>query len=257
MANPVLKEQVFTERSPADAELLSRGSGEVMTMRGTLSATAVLFTLLLAGAAFGWSLVKTVTTADGQREVASFPSWIMLVVLVGFGLVVLASFKPHLARIIGPIYALIQGVFVGAISHVYESAFQGVVVQAVGATLAVFAVMLFLFASRTIRVTDRLRSSIMAATFGLMLFYGLSFLLHLFGVNISFISDASLLGIAFSVFAAGLAAFNLLLDFDIIERGITSRAPAAFEWFAALGVMVTVVWLYLEMLRLLAKLQRR
>lgn len=256
MANPVLKEHVFTE-SRGEGASLSQGDGDVMTMRGTLSATAVLFTLLLVGAGFGWGMVGTVTTAEGVREVTSFPSWIFIAVLAGFGLVLLASFKPHLARILGPIYAVLEGLFVGAISHVYESAYSGLVVQAVGATLAVFAVMLFLYTSRLIRVTQRLRSIVLAATLGLAVFYGISLLLHLFGVNISFISDASLLGIAFSVFAAGLAAFNLLLDFDVIERGITGRAPAYFEWFAGLGLLVTVVWLYLEMLRLLAKLQRR
>ena len=168
-----------------------------------------------------------------------------------------ADLKQHLARFLGTFYALIEGVVVGAISHVYEGVSQGVVLQAVGATLGVFAVMLFLYASRTIRVTDKLRSTVIAATMGLMLFYGVSLLLSLFGVDISFFQSTSLMSIGFSVLAAGLAAFNLLLDFDIIERGIARRAPAYFEWFAALGVLVTVEWLYLELLRLLSKIQRR
>ena len=272
MANPILKESAFTpadagevgygapDRSAMNAGMaatdFSGGDGHTMSLRGTLWASAVLGALLLVSAACGWMLVHTTTNVFGQRQVTSFPSWIIISVLVGFGLVMLCSFKPHLSRFLAPLYAVAEGLFVGAISHVYESAYKGIVVQAVGATLAVFVVMLVLFVTRTIKVTNRLRSTIMAATLGLAVFYGISLLLNLFGVDVSFIHDASLLGIGFSVLAAGLAAFNLLLDFDVIERGIAAKAPTYFEWFAGLGLLVTIVWLYLEMLRLIAKLQR-
>jgi uncharacterized YccA/Bax inhibitor family protein len=227
-----------------------------MSVRGTMWASAVLGALLLLSAAGGWAMVHTTTNFLGQREVTSFPSWIIFSVLVGFALVMVCSFKPHLARLLAPLYAVAEGLFVGAISHVYEASYNGIVVQAIGATLAVFAVMLVLYVTRTITVTNRLRSTIMAATLGLAVFYGISLLLNLFGVDVSFIHDTSLLSIGFSVLAAGLAAFNLLLDFDVIERGVAAKAPASFEWFAGLGLLVTLVWLYLEMLRLLAKLQR-
>ena len=128
---------------------------------------------------------------------------------------------------------------------------------AVGATLGVFTVMLVLYRFRIIKVTNRFRSIVVSATMGLMVFYVVSLILNAFGVNLSIISSASGLGIAFSVFAAGLAAFNLLLDFDLMERGAKAGAPAYMNWFAALGLLVTIVWLYLEMLRLLSKLQRR
>jgi uncharacterized YccA/Bax inhibitor family protein len=270
MANPVLTDKAF-ERAAATAPgattynpQYDAGVGrsyaptdtDSMTLRGTMSATAVLFTLLLAAAGVGWAMVTTVVQPDGTRMVESFPGWIIGAVLVGFAMVLVASFKPELARFLGPLYAVVEGLVVGAISHVYESQYEGIVLQALGATLAVFAVMLVAYATRAIRVTDRLRSIVVSATLGLMVFYGISLLMNLFGVDVPFIRSASPLGILFSVFAAGLAAFNLLLDFDFIERGVAARAPRFMEWFAGLGLMVTVVWLYLELLRLLSKLQR-
>jgi uncharacterized YccA/Bax inhibitor family protein len=226
-----------------------------MTLNGTLWATAMLFALLLAAAVVGWNMVDTRINEFGDQEVTGFPTWTLLAVLFGFGIVVLASFKPHLARFLAPVYALVQGLFVGAISHYYDVLFEGIVLQAVGATLGVFLVTMFLYHSRLVRVTDRFRRIVITATIGLAAFYLVSIVLHLFGVNITFLSEPSLLGIGFSIFAAGLAAFNLFLDYDLIERGIQHRAPAYMEWFAALGLMVTIVWLYLELLRLFAKLR--
>lgn len=271
MANPLLKESAFTPAEDADlggvgwaaadptAGPLGSGPttlGHTMSLRGTMWATAVLASLLLVSAGAGWAMVHTTTNFLGQREVTSFPSWIIISVLAGFGLVVLCSFKPHLARFLAPVYAVAEGLFVGAISHVYEAYKGGIVVQAVGATLGVFVVMLVLYVTRTIKVTNRLRSTIIAATLGLAVFYGISLLLNLFGVGVSFLHDGSVLGYGLSILAAGLAAFNLLLDFDVIERGIEAKAPTYFEWFAGLGLLVTLVWLYLEMLRLLARSQR-
>ena len=164
-------------------------------------------------------------------------------------------FRPHWAKILGPIYALAQGFFLGAISKAFESRWDGIVLQAALATIAVFAVMLVLYSTRIIKVTNRFRRIVIGATLGVMLLYLVSIVLSLFGGEIAFINEPSLFGILFSVFVCGLAAFNLALDFDFIERGAREGMAKDYEWFAAVGLLVTVVWLYLEILRLLAKLR--
>ena len=262
MANPILNEATFKRVSGTtlpppdlstrwDAPTVTAQRADVMTVNGTITAALGMFALLLAGGYVGWGTVKV-----HQGEITSFPSWTIVLVLGGFGLAMLATFKPHLSRVLAPVYAVVEGVFVGALSHAYETWQKGIVLAAVGATLGVFAMMLLLYRFRIIKVTQRLRSVIVGATMGLMVFYLLSILLHAFGVDIAIINSTSGLGIAFSVLAAGLAAFNLLLNFDLIERGARSGAPGYMNWFAALGLVVTVVWLYLELLRLLSKLQR-
>ena len=223
-----------------------------MTIGGTVSATAVLFVLLLAAAVVGWLGVDA-----PNGEVYEFPTFAIVGVLVGFGAAILLAFKPHLARFVAPVYAVAQGLFVGAVSRAYETYYDGIVVQAAGATIGVFAVMLALYGLRIIKVTDRMRRIVIGATLGVALFYGVSLLFSLFGATPSFLSSASGFSIAFSFFVAGLAAFNLALDFDFIERGVKQRMPESVEWYAAFGVLVTVVWLYLEILRLLAKMRER
>ena len=227
-------------------------TGRTMTVAGTASATAVLFVLLLAAAVVGW---LGVDAPDGQ--VYEFPAYAIGGLLVGFGLAIFLSFKPHLAKFLAPVYAIAEGLFVGAISKAYETYYDGIVVQAAGATIAVFAVMLAMYSLRIIKVTDRFRRIVIGATLGVALFYGVSMLMSLFGATPPFIQSTSLLGIGFSFLVAGLAAFNLALDFDFIERGSKQGMPESTEWYAAFGVMVTVVWLYLEILRLLSKLRER
>jgi uncharacterized YccA/Bax inhibitor family protein len=227
-------------------------TGRTMTVAGTASATAVLFVLLLAAAVVGW---LGVDAPDGQ--VYEFPAYAIGGLLVGFALAIFLSFKPHLAKFLAPVYAIAEGLFVGAISKAYETYYDGIVVQAAGATIAVFAVMLTMYSLRIIKVTDRFRRIVIGATLGVALFYGVSMLMSLFGATPPFIQSTSLLGIGFSFLVAGLAAFNLALDFDFIERGSKQGMPESTEWYAAFGVMVTVVWLYLEILRLLSKLRER
>ena len=233
---------------------ISDWHSQTMTVQGTASATGVLFVVLLAAAAFGWSLVKT-----QAGVITDFPRWIIGGVLVGFGCVILMRFKPQWAKFLGFAYALVEGVVVGAISHAYEVYQKGIVIQAVGATVAVFAVMLFLYRTNIIKVTDRFRRIIVGATVGIMIFYGIALLINLFGGSVSFLSsnNTSAFSIGFSFFVAALAAFNLALDFDFIEKGTKQGLPKQMEWVAAVGLMVTIVWLYLEILRLLAKLNNR
>ena len=227
---------------------ISDWTSQRMTVSGTATATGVLFVLLLAAAAVGWNLVDT---ASGT------PIWILGAVLVGFASVIALRFKPQWAKVLGPVYALAEGLAVGAISAYYESSKNGIVTMAVGVTIAVFGVMLLLYKTNIIKVTDRFRRIVMGATMGVMVFYGISLLLRLFGVDVGFLNDASALSIGFSFLVAGLAAFNLALDFDFIERGAQAGLPKQMEWVGAIGLLVTVVWLYLEILRLLSKLDRR
>jgi len=236
---------------------------EVMTVNGVISATATLFVLLLASAAVGWIATgspEEVLFSDGSIGYNySIPPLAWGGMIVGIGLTFLLMFKPHLAKIIAPIYALAEGFFVGAISRMYETYYDGIVIQAAGATIAVFAVMLVLYRTRIIKVTERFRKIVVTATIGVMLFYGVSLVIRLVAGadSVSFLASPSLLGIAFSLFVAGLAAFNLALDFDFIERGAKQGLDKKFEWYAAFGLLVTIIWLYLEILRLLSKLRQR
>lgn len=276
MANPVLNEKLLKRearvgggasagaagwaapdpgsvRGPIDDGPISpyRTAVDSMSLGGTVTATGVLFVILLIAAAVGWSAV------EASEFDVSIPWWVWVGPIVGLGVVILSYFKPHLARFTAPVYAVAEGVFVGAISHLYESQWNGVVVQAAGATVAVTGVMLFLHTSRILRVTDRFRRMVVSATIGLAVFYGVSLLISLFGATPPFLQSTSIFGIGFSIFAAGLAALNLSLDFDMIEKGIAMRAPKYMEWFCAQALMVTIVWLYLELLRLLSKLRER
>jgi uncharacterized YccA/Bax inhibitor family protein len=261
MSNPVLNDRVLNTWAPpvSDGPVSSwpPPSNDRMTVRGSVSATAVLLVLLLASATVGWLMTGSpVTNADGAISYG-IPGAAMLGVIVGFALAILLAFKPHLARVLAPVYALAEGLFVGAISRMFETFYDGIVIQAAGATVAVVAAMLVLYATGIVKVTDRFRRVVMAATFGVMAFYLVSFVISLFGGSVSFLSSASAFSVGFSLLVAGLAAFNLALDFDFIERGAAQGLPKHFEWFAGFGILVTVVWLYLEILRLLAKLRER
>jgi len=224
-----------------------------MTVSGTATATGVLLVLLLGSAVAGWMMTAT-NAVSGEVK---FPALAIGGVLVGFVCAIVLHFKPTLAKVLAPIYAIAQGFFLGAISKVYNDAYDGIVVQAIGATLAVFAVMLFLYKSRIIKVTDRFRRIVIMATMGLMGFYLVSFAINLFGGSVPFLNSSSPMGILFSVAAAGLAAMLLAVNFDTIERGVAAGWPKGMEWYCAFGLLATLVWLYLEILRLLAKLNRR
>jgi uncharacterized YccA/Bax inhibitor family protein len=270
MPNPLLNERTWNKaahdpgwaapdpaarRTPITDGPISGWQSKVMTVGGTISATGVLMVILLAAAAVGWQAGPK----NQGGQVSGFPGLALVGILVGFACVIAIYFRPMWARFLAPVYAVGEGFFLGVISRAYETYQNGIVVQAVGATLGVFAVMLVLYRTKVIKVTDRFRRIVITATLGLMLFYMVSFVIRLIaGANsVSFLNSPSGLGIAFSLFAAGLAAMNLALDFDFIERGAKQGLPKGMEWFAALALVVTLVWLYLELLRLLSKLQRR
>lgn len=220
-----------------------------MTVGGVGRAAGILLALFGVAAVWGWSQVDLATE--------QFPRWILGALLLGIGLVIVGMFKPAWARFIAPAYAVVEGAVVGAISAVYATAYEGIVLQAIMGTFLTVVVMAVLYATRTIKVTQRLRSTVVIATGGIFLFYLVSLGMSFFGVTMPLVWDSGPFGILFSAAVIVLAAFNLLLDFDLIERGVRGGAPAYMDWYAAFGLLVTIVWLYLEILRLLAKLQRR
>ena len=256
MANPVLNRSFGTNRtinSGLDAGFqvpttVGPVTDDVMTFGGSIRASGILLALVFAGAAVGWSITDAEVTPR-------FPGWLIFVLLGALVVAMVTIFRPQIARITGPIYAVAEGVVLGAITRVYEVAFEGIALQALLATGATVLVMLVLWATRTIRVTDRLRSVVLGATVAVFAFYLISIVMSLFGFSAPLVWDTGVLGIGFSLVVVAIAAFNLLLDFDLIEKGVAARAPAYMDWYAAFGLIVTIVWLYLEILRLLAKLR--
>lgn len=237
------------------------GGSAVMTVGGSVSATLVLMVLLIGSAAFGWSQVtQTIPTTnpftgEAQNNI-SFPPWIIIAMLVGLGLGLLTAFMPKLARITAPLYALAFGAAIGAISAVYNNAYDGIVTQAVFATLAIFATMLFLYVTRIIKVTNKYVMVVTAATMGIFVMYALAFVMSLFGAELTFLNTPSPLSIGISVVIIIVAALNLGIDFAFIEKASAAGVPKYMEWYAAFGVVTTLVWIYLEVLRLLSLLNR-
>jgi uncharacterized YccA/Bax inhibitor family protein len=240
------------------------GAGATLRRSGVASATAVLLGIIAVVGVVGWNMVTTEVTVglNDQGQVVEqtsvdIPPWIILAVFVGLGLVIATYFRPLWARFTAPLYAVAEGLLVGAISKVYEVRFEGIVLQAVGLTIGVFAMMLVLYATGRIRVTPRFRLGIIAATGGIMLIYLATGIMRLFGGDMPFIHGTGAMGIGFSLVVVVIAALNLTLDFDFIDKAEQAGAPRQLEWFAALGLVVTLVWLYLELLRLLGKLRSR
>lgn len=222
-----------------------------MTIGGVVSASTILIAIVLATGWLGW--YATDTSATSVR----LPGWLLPAALGAFAVALVTIFVPRLARFTAPIYAAAEGFLLGAISHLYEAQFEGIVLQAVGLTVGVFCVLLFLYATRVIKVTDNLRMGIVAATGAVAIVYVVSLVVRLFGAEVPFIHDAGPIGILFSLAVVVIASLNLVLDFDFIERGAALGAPKHMEWYAAFGLLVTLVWLYLELLRLLSKLRER
>lgn len=250
MANPVLEKQ-FGNSATADAALQAGAmeqaptTGDHMTIGSVIGATFFLLLLVAGGAAFGWNNADTIWR------------WWWAVAIGLIILVIATVASPKLAPFTGIVYALTQGAFVGALSKQYETFYDGIVFLALTATVAVFISMLFLYATGIIKVTQKLRSVIIIATVGIALFYLISLLLSLFNIGVPLITGASTPALIFSIIVVIIASLNLLLDFQVIEYGISQGAPKGFAWFAAFGLMVTIIWLYIEILRMLAILVSR
>jgi len=250
---------VFKSGNPALREKAYEGTifqgiatGEEMTIQGTMNKFGILFLLMIASTLFAWS----------QFYKGSDPMPLMITGVVGILVVGLTmSFKKQWSPFLAPLYAIIQGLFVGSVSAMYDYAFKtsypGLVMQAIGLTLVVALVMYILYYTRIIKVTQKFKSVIIIATASIMVFYLIQWIALLaFGSHIAAFTNASTpLGIGFSVVVVCLAALNLLLDFDMIEKGAEKKVPKYMEWYSAGGLLFTLVWLYLEILRLLSKLK--
>jgi uncharacterized YccA/Bax inhibitor family protein len=179
----------------------------------------------------------------------------------GFVIALGITFKPNWAAYLAPAYGLLQGLFIGGISAImnklFEARYPGLVMQAVGLTFGVALAMFLLYNFRIIKATEKFKSVIIASTLGIGIFYLITMVLNMFGVNVSFMHDSSLLSIGISLFVVAIASMNLILDFDMIEQGAERGAPKFMEWYGAFGLLVTIVWLYIEMLKLLSKLGSR
>ena len=237
--NPVLKEQMYqrTSQDTLDGNFIQT-AGEKMTVQGAVNKSLILSVILLITAIIGYSAPSPLLVYGGA--------------IGGLIVVIVASFRPHLSPTLAPLYAGLEGLFVGGISAMYAYMFDGIIFHAVSLTIAVLFIMLFVYQSGIIKVTDKFRTGVIMATGAIFVVYLLSFVLSFFGINLPYLHEGGTIGILISLAIIGVASLNLLLDFDNFEKGEKFGAPAYMEWFSAMGLMITLVWLYIEILRLLA-----
>ncbi len=229
--SPYVKEEIYQRRD------LERTEG-VMTVKGSVDKTILLFAILLVAATFAWQ--------------SGSPSWAIIGSIGGLITVVINGFKVHLSPILAPIIAVFEGLLVGAISYLVGASYGGIVFQAATITLAVLFIMLMIYKSGIIQVTDRFRTVILASMGGIFLVYLMSFVLSFFGITVPYLHSSGPIGIGISLFVVVIASLMLLVNFDFIERGAEEGAPEYMEWYGAIGVIITLVWIYIEILRLVA-----
>ena len=239
--NPVLTDKSFN---------VTAVGAERMTIDGVVNKSAILLGLLLVSAYWVWDKFFD------SLNYASVSGYMWVGIIGGLVAAVVTTFKPNIANITAPVYALLEGLALGGISAFLESRYPGIVIQAVSLTFAVFFSLLVAYRSGLIQVTENFKLMVVSATGGIFVVYMLSFVLGMFGINMPFIHEGGLFGIIFSLVVIAVAAMNLVLDFDFIESGVDKGAPKYMEWYASFGLMVTLVWLYIEILRLLSKMRR-
>jgi uncharacterized YccA/Bax inhibitor family protein len=241
-SNPVLNEKAFKGQVAV---------GEAMTLQGTVNKTSFLLLCVVATAAWTWGL------SHSTAPEAAIP-WMTAGLLGGFIVALVTIFKQSWAPLTAPIYALLEGLALGGISAMFEKSYPGVAMQAIGLTFGTLFVMLLAYKTGIVRATQGFKIGVIAATGGIAVFYLVEMVLGgLFHINVPAINGSGPWGIAFSLFVVIIAALNLVLDFGLIETGVQMGAPKYMEWYGAFGLMVTLIWLYLEILRLLAKARRR
>jgi uncharacterized YccA/Bax inhibitor family protein len=247
--NPTLSEKIFNTT-------LSDQQQGVMTARGAMNKFGFLFLMVIAGAAFNWHLYS-------QGKGATMMPLMWTGAIGGLVVALVITFKRTWAPFLAPLYGLLEGLFVGGISalmnDIFGQKYPGIIMHSVGLTLGVAVAMYLLYNFRIIRATEKFKSVIMMATAGIAIFYLVTWVVRLFGVQMDFMmmGNGSLLGIGISLFVVVIAAPNLIMDFDMIEQGAEMGAPKYMEWYCAFGLMVTIVWLYIEMLKLLSRLGSR
>lgn len=240
--NPTLREDTFQRTGHIS-------SGERMTIEGTVNKMFIMLAILLGAAFVTWSMYM-----NGQTNVMGY---MIGGLIAGLVLALIISFKPTTAPFLVPIYAACEGLFLGALSANYEARFDGITMQAALLTMCVFIALLVAYRFKLIQATKNFRLGVFAATAGVALMYLASMILGFFGVTVPYLHESNWIGIGISLVIVIIAALNLVLDFDFIESGAQHGAPKYMEWYGAFGLMVTLVWLYIEMLRLLSKLASR
>ncbi|HEX5724584.1 MAG TPA: Bax inhibitor-1/YccA family protein [Longimicrobiaceae bacterium] len=241
-ANPALNSKTFEH--PAGAL-----STDVMTLEGTVNKTGFLLFALIVPAAWVWT--RFATTPE------SVLPWIAIGGIGGLVMALVTIFKKTWAPVTAPLYAALEGLLLGGLSAMMERAYNGIVLQAVVLTAGTLLCLLLAYRSGLIRATENFKLGIVAATGGIFLIYLTTWILGMFGTSVPYIHDNGVVGIGFSLVVVVIAALNLVLDFDFIEQGVEHGAPKFMEWYAAFGLLVTLVWLYIEILRLLSKLRSR
>jgi len=249
-SNPALGDKTFENLSRAQYGGVIDESTQ-MTLNGTVNKTGILLVCAIATAAWTWH------TFLQSRDFADVAPMVFGGAIGGFILAMVTIFKKEWSPVTAPIYALLEVLFLGGLSALLDLRYPGIAMQAVGLAFGTLFVMLLAYRSGLIPVTAKLRMGIIAATGGIALLYVLEMLLGFFGIQFVTINGSGPIGIAFSLFVVAIAALNLVLDFDFIEKGVQYGAPKYMEWYGAFGIIVTLVWLYLEILRLLTKLNRR
>ena len=249
--NPALKDNTFLDLGSGT---LVTGDAGAMSLNGTVNKTALLLVITLVGAMFSWSQAAT---ALASGDTGMLMPYALGGAIGGFIVALVTIFKKQWSPITAPLYAGLEGLFLGAVSAIFEMRFPGIVMQAVGLTFGTLGALLMAYRSGLIKATENFKLGVVAATGGIALVYLATIVLGFFGVSIPLIHESGLVGIGFSLFVVVIAALNLVLDFDFIETGVEQGAPKYMEWYGAFGLMVTLVWLYIEFLRLLSKLQSR
>ena len=242
-SNPTLGEKIIKDYAFAATD-------RAMTVQGSINKIALLLALVVGGAAFTWA--KVMGGVEETGSIVGVNGWMIGGSFAAFILAIIISFKKELAPMLSPVYAICEGLCIGAISAFFEVLFPGLVMRAVLLTFSVLFAMLFLYKTRIVKVTQRFRTIVLAATMGIAIAYLISFIISLFGVNMNFMYGGGSLSIVISLVVVAVAALNLALDFDFIEKGAEANLPSYFEWYGAFGLMVTLIWLYLEILRFLA-----
>lgn len=245
--NPALKESTFLDLASGT---VVRGDGSTMSLNGTVNKTGILLLLSVLTGAFAWSQIEF--TPEGP--VGAMP-YVLGGAIGGLILALVTTFKKEWSPVTAPMYAAVEGLFLGAISAMFNHLYDGIVMQAVLLTLGTLFALLFAYRSGLIKATENFKLGVVAATGGIALVYLVSMGLRFFNMEIPLIHESGIVGIGFSLFVVVIAALNLVLDFDFIESGVEHGAPKYMEWYGAFGLMVTLVWLYIEFLRLLAKLR--
>lgn len=245
--NPALNDKTFGGFQPG----ARAATADAMTIQGTVNKTGMLLLTLVLAASYTWSLFFR------SSDVQAIAPWMIGGTIGGLVFAMITIFAKTWAPVTAPIYAALEGLCLGGLSAMFEVRFPGIVIQSVALTFGTLFCLLLAYKSRLIQATENFKLGVVAATGGICLVYLATMILGLFGVSIPYIHESGMIGIGFSLFIVVIAALNLVLDFDFIESGAKHGAPKYMEWYAAFGLLVTLVWLYLEMLRLLSKLKSR